>query len=54
MMSKVLINLKKIDHYFYVITEIRKNKQTLRSSSYSSFPYINILFARLIILILYY
>jgi len=33
-MSKVLVNLKKkIDHYFYVITEIKKNKQILKLSS---------------------
>jgi len=31
------MNLKKIDHYFYVITEIKENRQTLRSSSYSLF-----------------
>jgi len=31
---------KKIDYYFYIITEIRKNKQTLRSSSYLHFLYI--------------
>jgi len=41
MMSKILMNLKKIDHYFYVSTEIRKNKQTLRSSC-PHFRYIDI------------
>jgi len=30
---------KKIDHYFYVITEIRKNRQILRSSSYPPLLY---------------
>jgi len=38
MMSKVLVNLKKIDHYFYAITEIKKNKEILRLLSYLLSP----------------
>jgi len=34
-----LVNLKQIHSYFYIIIEIKKNRQTLRSSSYFPFPY---------------